>query len=103
MNYILADANRLKAVLEIDVEKEILKKEGDKNMSVIENEITKLQQETIANADKYSKEKAAEANKLLFTSEYVSLETAKALSTNTKFYFSGETSPLGSLLSKLIN
>ena len=65
--------------------------------------ITKLQQETIENADQYSKEMAAEASKLLFTSEYVRLETANALSTNTKFYFSGETSPLGSLLSKLIN
>ena len=72
-------------------------------MSIIENEIVKLQQETIANADKYAKEKAAEANKLLFTSEYVSLETARALSTNTKFYFSGENSPLGGLLGKILN
>ena len=47
-------------------------------------------------------EKAAEANEKLYTDKYVQLETSKYLSTNTKFYFSGETSPLGALLSKLI-
>ena len=47
-------------------------------------------------------EKAAEANEKLYTDKYIQLETSKYLTTNTKFYFSGENSPLGALLAKII-
>ena len=99
----IADANRTKDVLEIELAKQILQKESDKKKSEIQNEITKLAEETLADVEAYKKNKSSQANALLYTPEYVALETAKSLSTNTKFYFSGETSPLGSLLAKLLN
>merc|ERR1712152_21494 len=67
-----------------------------------ETEIIKDREENKANVESYRKQKVAEANKNLYTDTYVKLEMAKALSENTKFYFSGETSPLGSLLNKLL-
>ena len=67
-----------------------------------ENEIVKAREENRANVEAYKKEKDAAANTKLYTQDYVKLELAKELSKNTKFYFSGETSPLGSLLNKLL-
>lgn len=51
----------------------------------------------------YKKVKQAEANSRLYTDQYVRLELAKALSNNTKYFFSGENSVLGGLLSKIMN
>jgi hypothetical protein len=80
------------------------KKEGRLYVSFpIENGIVKEREENNADVEAYHKMKAAEANTALYTQEYVSLEMAKNLVNNTKFYFSGETSPLGSLLAKLLN
>ena len=98
----LLDAEREKDVLEIEIQKQLLEKEGEKKMNDLENEIIKDREENKANVESYRKEKIAEANKNLYTDTYVKLEMAKALSENTKFYFSGETSPLGSLLNKLL-
>ena len=67
-----------------------------------ENQIIKSREENQADVDAYKKEKDAAANVQLYTKDYVRLELAKELSKNTKFYFSGETSPLGGLLNKLL-
>jgi len=99
----ILDAERERDVLEIDIEKQLLEKEGEQKRNAIQNKIIKDREQNLANITAYAKEKAAEANKLLFTDEYVKLEMAKSLSNNTKFYFSGETSPLGSLLTKILN
>ena len=100
----VADANRQKQVLEIDVQKKIFQNEGDKKLSTLENEILKDRKQAATDGEKYTNEKLAEANKLLFNNEgYVQLEMAKSLSTNKKFYFSGDQSPLGSILSKIID
>merc|ERR1712209_150372 len=99
----VADAERLKKVLEIDVQKQILQKEGDKKLSTLENDILKDRKQAAADAEKYTKEKQAEANKLLFDNDgYVQLEMAKSLSTNTKFFFSGDQSPLGSVFARIM-
>ena len=98
----IADVNRTKDVLEIELEKELIQKEAEKNFSVIQNDILKLAEENLANVEAYKKEKAAEANKELYSKEYIQLEMAKSLSDNTKFYFSGETSPLGAVMSKIL-
>jgi hypothetical protein len=50
----------------------------------------------------YKKKKEAEANKILYTEQFVQLEMAKALSNNTKFFFSGDQSMLGGLLNKIM-
>ena len=80
-----------------------MQKQGDNDISALENQITKEKKENEANIENYSKKKLAEANALLFKNEgYVQLEMAKSMSTNTKFYFSGEGSPLGSVLAKIM-
>ena len=96
------DAERQKKVLKIDIEKEILRKEGEQTLSTLENEILKHRQQSKADVEKYSKDKLAEANSNLYTTEYIRLEMAKALSQNTKFFFSGESSPLGAVLTKIM-
>ena len=99
----VADANRQKEVLEIDIQKDILQKNGEKQLSTLENEILKDRKKSAADAENYSKTQLAEANKALFSNDgYIKLEMSKALSQNTKFFFSGEGSPLGSVLAKIM-
>ena len=67
------------------------------------NSILKDRKQAAADGEKYTHEKLAEANKLLFDNEgYVRLEIAKSLSTNTKFFFSGDQSPLSSILAQIM-
>jgi len=98
----VADAERQKQVLEIDIQKEILRKEGEQKLSTLENEILKDRLKSKADVENYTKKKLAEANQNLYSKEYIQLEMAKALSNNTKFFFSGESSPLGSVLAKIM-
>ena len=98
----VADAERQKKVLEIDIQKEILRKEGEQKLSTLENQILKDRLKSKADVESYSKIKVAEANKNLYSKEYIQLEMAKALSNNTKFFFSGDQSPLGSVLAKIM-
>ena len=86
-----------------NITKQILRKKGDKEISSLNNLILKEQEENKANVTKYAKEQLAAANSKLFDNKgYVQLEMAKALSQNTKFFFSGEGSPLGSVLAKIM-
>ena len=99
----VADAERSKRVQNITMEKMILEKEGQQKISALENEILKAREENNANIQNYAKKQLALANSHLFNNTgYVELEMAKALSTNTKFFFSGEQSALGAVLSKII-
>jgi len=98
----IADVNRTKDVLEVELQKELLQKEADKNVSEIQNSIIKLAEENLADIAKYKKEQEAEANKALYTPEYVQLNLASKLSDNTKMYFSGESSPLGAVMDKIL-
>lgn len=97
----ILDAEREKKVLEIDIQKEILRKEGEKTLSELENEILKQREQNKADVENYKKTKAAEGNLKLYTKDFVQLEIARAMSNNTKFFFSGETSPLGAVLAKV--
>jgi len=97
----LADAEREKQVLEIHIEEKILEKEGEKNISMINNEIRKEAEENDAQIKKYKIEQEALANAQLHTPEYVKLHLAKSISNNTKFYFS-ENSAVGSILAKIL-
>jgi len=97
------DAEREKKVLAIDVQKEILRKEGEAKLSALENDILKQREQNKADVENYKKTKAAEGNLKLYTKDYVQLEIAKAMSANTKFFFSGETSPLGAVLAKIFD
>lgn len=98
----IADAERFKAVLEIKIQEKVLDKQGDQNISTINNQIVKEKEENIANIEKYKIEKQAEANRALYTPEYVKLNMAKALANNTKLYFSGQESVLGGLINEVL-
>jgi len=97
----IADAERNKAVLQIKIQEKIIEKEGDMNISAINNKILKTKEENSANIDKYKIEKEAEANKALYTQQYVQLNMAKSMANNTKYYFSGQESILGGLITKI--
>jgi len=99
----LLDAKREKDVLEITLQKQLLQKQKEKERNDLDILIVKSREENVADIEAYKKEKQSEANKNLYSPEYIKLEMAKALSNNTKFYFSGENSPLGGLLSKILN
>merc|ERR1719356_2114939 len=86
----IADAERDKTVMEITNERRILEKEGDQKVSQLHNEQLRLVGENEANIKAYGIEKEAEANRKLLTAEYVKLNMAKAISPNTKYYFSGD-------------
>ena len=96
------DANRQKEVMEIQIQKDLLDKEGQKKLSEMDNEIVKLRDQNAADVDKYKKTKEAEANQGLYTPDYVKLEMAKNLAANTKFFFSGDQSPLGAVLARIM-
>jgi len=98
----VADANRQKAVLEIKIEERIIEVEGQKNVSLINNEIKKEAEKTKADIHKYKLEQEALANSQLYSEEYVKLNLAKALANNTKFYFSGQQSELGALFNQIL-
>ena len=68
----------------------------------LENLIVKEREQNEADVVSYKKKKIAEANKNLYTPEFVQLEMAKSLSNNTKFYFSGSDNVLGNLLSTIM-
>ena len=79
-----------------------MEKEGEKNVSSINNEIRREAEQNEANILKYKIETEAEANAKLHTDQFVKLNLARSLTNNTKFYFSGDNSALGSIFSKLL-
>ena len=79
-----------------------MEKEGEKNVSLINNEIRRETEENEANILKYKIETEAAANAKLHTDQFVKLNLARSLTNNTKFYFSGDNSALGGLLSKIL-
>jgi regulator of protease activity HflC (stomatin/prohibitin superfamily) len=99
----VADAKRHKAVLKIKIEGELLQKEGERNASRINNEIQKEKENTKADIEKYKLEQEALGNVDLYSNNnFVKLSLAKALSNNTKFYFSGQQSELGALFNQIL-
>jgi len=98
----VADAQRQKEVLEISIQKQIIETEGQKNISEINNQIVRDKQNNLADIAKYAKDKEAAGNQALFSPQYVKLQVAQSLVNNTKFFFSGQDSVLGGLLTKIL-
>jgi len=98
----VADARRQKEVLEITIQKKILEAEGQKAISEINNQVVRDKQNNLADVAKYAKDKQAAGNIALYSPEYVKLQVAQGLSNNTKFFFSGQESVLGGLLTKIL-
>lgn len=98
----VADARRQKEVLEIKIQEQILETEGKQKISEINNKIVREKQNNLADIAKYAKDKEAAGNKALYSPEYVKLQVAQSLTNNTKFFFSGQESVLGGLLTKIL-
>jgi len=98
----VADARRQKEVLEIKIQEQILETEGKQKISEINNKIVKDKQNNLADIAKYAKDKEAAGNTALYSPEYVKLQVAQSLANNTKFFFSGQDSVLGGLLTKIL-
>merc|ERR1711981_1013747 len=98
----VADAKRQKEVLEIKIQEQILETEGKQKISEINNKIVKDKQNNLADIAKYAKDKEAAGNTQLYSPEYVKLQVAQSLTNNTKFFFSGQDSVLGGLLTKIV-
>merc|ERR1719342_1029360 len=91
-----AETDRKKAVIEaekeaqvakIRYEQNILEKESMATMEKITDSIHLAKEHTRADAEFYKIQKAAEANKLLLTTEYLDLKKIEAMSVNNKVYF----------------
>merc|ERR1712025_990123 len=98
----VADAQRQKEVLAISIQKQIIETEGQKNISDINNQIVRDKQNNLADIAKYAKDKEAVGNQALLSPQYVKLQVAQSLVSNTKFFFSGQDSVLGGLLTKIL-
>lgn len=91
-----AETERKKAVIQaekeaqvakINFEQKVMEKESIKTMSVIEDQIVTNRQKSRADADFYSIERQAVANKLLLTPEYLELKRYESIAANAKLYF----------------
>merc|ERR1719334_1454488 len=83
-------------------DKQILETEGKQKISEINNNIVKERENNLADIAKYHKDQEAAGNKELYSPQYVKLQMAQSLANNTKFYFSGQDSVLGGLLTKIL-
>lgn len=96
------DAEREKAIGQIDNQARLQRKENEQNVSKLESQIKKQKEDTNADIESYMAASRAEYNKNLLTDQYIKLQMAKSLITNTKVFFSGQDSALGSILSNLV-
>ena len=96
------DAEREKEISKIQSQQMMIKKETEKNTSDIENLIRKQKEDTNTDIESYKAVTMAEYNKNLLTDQYIRLQVAKSLTANSKVFFSGQDSALGSVLSNLI-
>ncbi|XP_075735713.1 erlin-1 isoform X1 [Rhipicephalus microplus] len=83
----IIDAEKVAQVAKIQYTQKILEQESLKKMSRIEDEMHYSRQKMKADGEFYSKERLAEANRLLLTPEYLELKRYEAISSNNKIYF----------------
>lgn len=97
----VAETERKRAVIEAEKEsmvaaiklnRTLAQKFNEQRVAQIENEMQLAKIKAEADAELYRAKKEAEANQLRLTPEFIALETARALSNNTKIYF-GEKIP----------
>lgn len=95
------DAQRLKDVSAIEMQKILAKQEQQAKVQDIINETENKKAITVADSEAYISTSRAAANQQLLTDQFIKLEMAKAMMNNTKVFFSGQDSSLGGLLTKL--
>ena len=96
------DAERKKEVGRIRNEQVQRYKEHEKNISAINNTINTDKENTWTDIHSYRAKSSAKDNEALLTDQYIKLQMTKGLLANTKIYFSGQDSALGSLFSNIL-
>nr|XP_055055634.1 erlin-2 isoform X1 [Misgurnus anguillicaudatus] len=84
------EAEKVAQVSEIKFGQKVMEKETEKKISEIEDSAFLARQKAKADAEFYTAQRSAEANKLTLTPEYLQLMKFKAIATNSKIYFGNE-------------
>ena len=96
------DAEREKEVSRIENEKLVQRKANEENISEIENSIRTKKENTNTDIRSYRISNDAKNNADLLTDQYIKLQMTQSMLNNTKIFFSGQDSALGSLLSNIL-
>uniref|UniRef100_I3KFW7 ER lipid raft associated 2 n=1 Tax=Oreochromis niloticus TaxID=8128 RepID=I3KFW7_ORENI len=84
------EAEKVAQVAEIKFGQKVMEKETEKKISAIEDGAFLARQKAKADAEFYTAQRAAEANKLKLTPEYLQLMKYKAIAANSKIYFGND-------------
>ncbi|KAK3514761.1 hypothetical protein QTP70_030397 [Hemibagrus guttatus] len=84
------EAEKIAQVSEIKFEQKVMEKETEKKISEIEDRAFVARQKAKADAEFYTAQRAAEANKMKLTPEYLQVMKYKAIAANSKIYFGSE-------------
>ncbi|KAM3868262.1 erlin-2 [Diretmus argenteus] len=84
------EAEKVAQVAEIKYGQKVMEKETEKRISAIDDGAFLARQKARADADYYTAQRAAEANRLKLTPEYLQLMKYKAIATNSKIYFGND-------------
>uniref|UniRef100_A0A3B3WZB1 Band 7 domain-containing protein n=1 Tax=Poecilia mexicana TaxID=48701 RepID=A0A3B3WZB1_9TELE len=84
------EAEKVAQVAEIKFGQKVMEKETEKKISEIEDDAFLARQKAKADAEFYTALRAAEANKLKLTPEYLQLMKYKAIAANSKIYFGND-------------
>lgn len=84
------EAEKVAQVAEIKFGQKIMEKETEKKISQIEDGAFLARQKAKADAEFYTAQRVAEANKMKLTPEYLQLMKYKAIAANSKIYFGSE-------------
>ena len=91
-----AETERKKAVIEaekeahvakIQYDRMIMEKESNQKIAEIEDSIHLAREKSKSDAEHYRLQKVSEANKLLYTPEYIEIKRIESLANNQKVYF----------------
>uniref|UniRef100_A0A665WTI1 Erlin-2 n=1 Tax=Echeneis naucrates TaxID=173247 RepID=A0A665WTI1_ECHNA len=84
------EAEKVAQVAEIKFGQKVMEKETEKKISEIEDSAFLARQKAKADAEFYTSQRAAEANRLKLTPEYLQLMKYKAIAANSKIYFGND-------------
>uniref|UniRef100_A0A8C4GK15 Band 7 domain-containing protein n=1 Tax=Dicentrarchus labrax TaxID=13489 RepID=A0A8C4GK15_DICLA len=84
------EAEKVAQVAEIKYGQKVMEKETEKKISQIEDGAFLARERARADAEFYTAQRAAEANKLKLTPEYLQLMKYKAIAANSKIYFGND-------------
>merc|ERR1712159_138937 len=83
----LIEAEKLKAVEAVQLERVLKQKENEQQVAEITNQMTTARAKADADAELYRANKEAEANRARLTPEFIQYEAVRSLANNTKVFW----------------